>query len=682
MPSIDEIIKSEVNPFDTTTFRAGNFWGEKQDSAMTVDSIHTDAIASVENTLNVVTKDHRSRTILLTGDPGSGKSYLLARLKRSLNSKAFFAYIGPWPDSEYIWRHILRYTVDSLTHAPEGQKDSQLMLWLKGLAAFKQLSVKEVLFNEDIWNLLRSDRQKFIKKLKDTYKSTGIYNADIFFGMLYSLTDPELYDLACEWLRGDELSEESLQLLKVKSCINSEDAAKNILENFGKISAETQPIVLCFDNLDNIPRLPDGFQDIQALFNVNTTIHNECLQNFLVILSFVTNNLRRNYDRIQQADRARTDVKIQLKNITLSQVESLWINRLHPIHNQATPQPESPLFPLTRKILDDKFTGGKTDPRTALMLGRQEYQNYKNQLVSEPPISPLPPDKTAHPISPPDQTEEFKLLWQNEFNKAKLKINKITLISSPELIKMLQEALAALEIKEIKPKLLKGASAIYSFSYKNPTPPGRIGVLWTEDLNMKSFYNAMNACKAAIEQNLCQTMYLIRIVDVGNAKLAGYKIYKQIFTGSPHRHITPKLLSVHYLAAYHNLVNAALAQELVVAGKTINQHELENLIRECKILHKCILLQDLGIVPANTDNGETEEIKLNLQEVKEFLFNLVKTQNFLGKATLVKNALAKFTQVNQYQVEQLINQLCAESKIRIVKQSNKPTEDLVFLIVK
>lgn len=674
MPSIDEIIKSEVNPFDTTTFRAGNFWGEKQDSTMTVESIHSDARTEIENTLNLVAKDHRSRTILLTGDPGSGKSYLLARLKRSLNSKAFFAYIGPWPDSEYIWRHILRYTVDSLTHAPEGQKDSQLMLWLKGLAAFKQLSVKEMLFNEHIWNLLRSDRQKFIKKLKDTYRNTGIYNADIFFGMLYSLTDPELYDLACEWLRGDELSEESLQLLKVKSCIDSEDAAKNILENFGKISAETQPIVLCFDNLDNIPRLADGFQDIQALFNVNTTIHNECLQNFLVILSFVTNNLRRNYDRIQQADRARTDLKIHLKNINLSQVESLWINRLHPIHNQATPQPDSPLFPLSRKILDDKFTGGKTDPRTALMLGREEYQKYKNQLIGNSPISP--------PLPPPPPTEEFKLLWQNEFNKAKLKINKITLISSPELIKMLQEALAALEIKEIKPKLLKGASAIYSFSYKNPTSSGRIGLIWTEDLNMKSFYNAMNACKAAIEQNLCQTMYLIRIVDVGNAKLAGYKIYKQIFTGSPHQHITPKLLSVHYLAAYHNLVNAALAQELVVAGKTINQPELEKLIRECKILHKCILLQDLGIVPANTDHSGTEEIKLNLQEVKEYLFNVVKTQNFLGKATLVKNALAKFTEVNQYQVEQLILQLCAEFKIRIVKQSNKPTEDLIFLIVK
>jgi len=43
--------------------------------------------------------------------------------------------------------------------------------------------------------------------------------------------------------------------------IDNEDA-QNILANFGRISAQTT-IVLCFDQLDNIPRLPDGSIDLK-----------------------------------------------------------------------------------------------------------------------------------------------------------------------------------------------------------------------------------------------------------------------------------------------------------------------------------------------------------------------------------------------------------------------------------
>ena len=197
MASIEEIIRREVNPFDPTTFKPGNFWQEQQDSALTVESIHQEAIAEIESLLDLVTTDHRSRSVMLFGDSGSGKSYLLGRLKRTLNSKAFFAYIGPWSDSDYIRRHILRYTVDSLTQIPEGQQDSQLILWLKSLSAFTKRTLKQRIFDDSAWDVLQSDRQKFIRHLKTTYKQAGIYNADSFFGVLHDLTDPELYPLAC-----------------------------------------------------------------------------------------------------------------------------------------------------------------------------------------------------------------------------------------------------------------------------------------------------------------------------------------------------------------------------------------------------------------------------------------------------------------------------------------------------
>lgn len=673
MASIDEIIQCEVNPFDPTTFKPGNFWGEKQDSELTVESIHQEAITEIEALLDLVAKDHRSRTVLLSGDSGSGKTYLLGRLKRTLNSRAFFAYIDSWADSDYIWRHTLRYTVDSLVQKPEGQTESQLLLWLKGLSALREGGFRKWILGE---------RKLFIHNLQATHPS-GIFNAKEFFGMLYDLTNPELYPLACDWLRGDDLDENDLKQLRVKRAIETEDTAKNILSNFGRISAETQPIVLCFDNLDNIPRLPDGFQDLQALFNVNTTIHNDYLKDFLVIISIVTNNWKRNVDRIQMSDKAGIHQEVYLKRITLNQAEALWAYRLQPLHYQANPQPTFPAFPLTRQALEQKFPGGRTDPRNALILGGEEYQRYKNELrETKQPTSPEP---STNPLSPPSLEDkiqaEFQLIWQNEYSKVQGRITKITLLAAPELVWMLQEALAALQVKEIKSKLLSGRFASYSFSYQQAGQPERTGVVWTEDPGMRPFYDVMNAYRK-VDKNLYQVLKLIRAAGVGTPNLAGNQIYRQIFAGAHHCHIKPALSSVHYLATYHSLVNAALANELVVAGKTVTLKELEALIRESKILNKCTLLQGLGVISSQKngkDNGNSED---ELQDVSKYLLNLVKTQGFMARKVLVQNTLtlSQFSQVTQSQIDSLIQQLCQAHQIRLINPDAPPKDQLVCFV--
>ena len=662
MTDINDIIKREVNPFDVINLKPTNFWAEEQDSKLMVESIHKEAIIEIEGLLDLVGQDHRSRTVLLAGESGSGKSYLLGRLKRTLNPKAFFAYIlCNWADSSNIWRHILRHTVDSLIQVPEGEKESQLMLWLKSLTAFTSSDITKRIFNDNFWEALQSNRQKFIKHLKDSYKKAGIYNPDMFFGVLHDLANPELYDLACEWLRGDDLNEDSMKEIKVKTCIDTEDAAKNILANFGRISTQTQPIVLCFDNLDTMPQLPEGFLDIQPFFNVNTTIHGDNLKNFLVIISVITNTLKRHFDRILPADKAGIHKTIQLKPITIEQAEALWAYQLQPLHQLANPRPESAIFPLNREILEKTYPGGKTMPRNALTLGREEYQKYKLSLEV---IIPPPP--------PPPPPALFKLLWQHEYTKSQGKITKISLLSSPDLIQMLQQSISSLKMQGVKTKLLSGKYASYSLSYQHPTKREKLGIVWTEDSNMNSFYHIMNACQIAIQKNLCQTMYLIRGGDLGKPNMAGNQLYRQIFTDTNHVHIKPSLQSIHYLATYQSLVNSAKSQELVIGGKTINLQRLETLINESEILNQCTLLQDLKIVPPGPDPKPLP--------VKDFLFNLVKTQHLLGKPTLIDNAISNFPTVNEAQINVLIQQLCQENKIQILNPKAKPEAQLICLV--
>ncbi|NEP24831.1 AAA family ATPase [Moorena sp. SIO3I6] len=192
MATIQEIIKQALNPFDPVTFATGNFWEDPDNGAVNVKSIHQHEINQITSTLSAVNQDHRPRTILLAGDSGSGKSYLLKRLKKQLNQQAFFAYIGPWANSDRIWRYILRETVDSMLKVPEGEQESQLLLWLKSLPAFKKTG----------W--LLNERQQFISDLRASYPG-GIHRNKEFFGVLYDLTNPERHHLAYQWLRGEDL---------------------------------------------------------------------------------------------------------------------------------------------------------------------------------------------------------------------------------------------------------------------------------------------------------------------------------------------------------------------------------------------------------------------------------------------------------------------------------------------
>lgn len=676
MASIDNVILQSTNPFDN--YSSVNFWQPQKQPEPVVESIHQDAIATIEETLDQVVQDHGTRTVMLQGDPGSGKTYLLGRLKKKLNHKAFFVYIQPFPQSDRIWRHILRYTVKSMIQVPEGQKDSQLMLWLKSLSAFTKHSLGVRVLKDNFWELFTSDRKHFIKHLKKTYQQAGIYNADNFFGVLHDLTEPELYTSACQWLQGDELSEESLKELGVKGSIDTEEAAYETLSNFGRISTETQPIVLCFDQVQSIARLPDGSLDLPTLFSVNTKIHDEN-NNFFVILSITTDTWRQYENRIEQCHKDRIDTEAYLKPVSLKNAESLLATRLSALHSQANPKPDSPIYPLTQQFLTEEFKRGKTNPREALMFGRDVIQEYKKWLARGK-------QGIFHPVNRRNGSDRgellanFKLKWIEDFNKVQQRITKVRQESSPELIQMLQEVLTALQAEEIKTPLLTGTKfASYSLSYKMSGKSERIGVVWTEDQNMGTFFHVMEACRKAIEQNLCQTLYLIRAEELGKPNNKGYKLYTKIFTGSPHHRITPNPLSVQYLVTYYDLVKDAREGDFVIRGETIGLKNLQALIRESEVLQDCPLLQDMKIVPPIIDPPAPAPAP---KPVKDFLFNFVINQQILGRQTLIQNARNQFSDFDESTIDQLIDQLCQENKIQILDPRAKPKAQLVCLVPK
>lgn len=675
--SLKQVIQRSVNPFDPTTFKPGNFWQETPDVALEVEAIHRSVLQGVDTVLEQIRADGKTRTLILNGDSGSGKSYLLGRMKRQLQDRAFFTYIGPWANSQFIWRHILRNTVDSLLQTPEGADESQLLLWLRSLPAVQEHSLTK-------W--VHRKRAAFIKALQTQFP-TGLYKGREFFGALYDLLNPDRFPMAADWLRGDDLDEASLAAIKVKQSINSEDAAQKLLANFGRISGETLPIVLCFDNLDNIPLLPDKRPDLQALFNVNSTIHNEKLNHFLVLISLITSTWRQHKGSVQPADIARIDQTLALRSISLNQAEALWKLRLGPIHAQVSGGPESPIAPLTRDWLTYKFPGGRTLPRNTLMLGQQLITQYQRDGTLHPPNTQAIPPPPPPPPPAQNQAANFALLWHREFQQVQSRLTRVAQKSSPELIRALWEVLTALDAAELTAPFLTGTKySAYSLRYSDPA---RVGLVWSEDRHMTSFYYLMRACERAIRRQECDHLYLIRAANISQPDTKGHRIYRQIFASyANYLHIEPDLASVHYLATYHSLVNAAAGGELVVGRTTPTVEELQALTRQTGVLNYCPLLQELEVVPevdesaepaspVNEQNGKRYRTQSLDEAARKYALNLVATQQLMGLQMLIATLQSEFADLPAQSARQVVDSLVAGKDLKVLDAAVSLEEQIV-----
>jgi hypothetical protein len=573
-----------VNPFDDVTY--GNFWFEKQ-ATENVESIHKDAIKTIESQLKLLKQGptHLSKSTLILGDMGCGKSHLLGRLKKQLNNQAFFVYIQPIEESSYFWRHTLQYTIASLMQKPQGQSDSQLRLWLKGFPVFQ---------NPDWFKGILGEKRAFIRDLKNTYPS-GIYEAKKFFSVLYELATNN-YQLACEWLAGEDLDEEDLSTLGVNKSIDNEKSARGILNNFGRIANATKPIVLCFDQIERA---------FSGVFNFNTTLHNERLVNFLIIISAVRANWQEYKRSMIQSDLARINKTVSLDDITIDEAEKLWINRLKPLHLQCNPQPEFPIAPLDKSKLEENAPGHRINLREALNLGGKLFQEYIDAI-------------DGLVIPPPPPPKGFVRIWKNTFTEMQEKVNSLVQFSDQEFMEMLKYVFMAVQVENVNPRFLPGVNATRSFNYQCPATGITRGIVWNNCRNNNAFCALMRACERVLINHQCQSLLLIRNIQVSPQGTIGYDIYQSIFrpASTQYIHYHPTIEDLQYLKTYHKLAKDAISGDLVINFERVSLPKLKELTREYQVLNNCIMLQKLKIVKPSPELPVLKENIVNIVEQK------------------------------------------------------------------
>ena len=339
------------------------------------------------------------------------------------------------------------------------------------------------------------------------------------------------------------------------------------------------------------------------------------------------------------------------------------------------------------------------------MLAEQLIREFKqtgklpaipSQSVIDEETGAVEPEPVT-PSSPESDRASFELMWQKEFKETGKHLKRIAHFSSPELIRRLQEALEALEIPEIRHAILpSNAYCSYSLGHEHSM---RVCIVWTEDSNLRSFFDVMNACKKIIKARTHDRIYLIRKEKLGTSKNRGYQLFEEIFSGQKNVYLKPDLESVQYLETYHRLVNAAAGGELVIGAKTPNVKELQVFIRESSILSNCTLLQQLGVVRAKANAADIPQVvslkskKADKKVVKpiepsgpspqdvaaaeRYILNLMTTQSLMGMQVLVESTQEQAPALDSAAVISLIRSLCDRNRIQMLDPNAKPENQLL-----
>jgi hypothetical protein len=652
----EQLICQEGNPFDYLT--TGDFFRDQEDRWPSVQTIHAPVIQEVEQVFNQTAQDRKTRTLLLVGEKGAGKSYLLKRIKQQLNARASFAYIGPWPSAASFRRHTLQHVVDSLQEKPEGGEQSQLQLWLQQM--FNTWRNQRSGAWGHIMDVLRG-RQEFIGFMRQRLPT--IHQAQFFFSVLYDMQEQEKesdrYQAGVDWLRGESLTVEQDKSLGHPPPNQSENSANRMLHNLGYAANLDRPLVLCFDQLDSAPKYPDGSLDLQVLFDVNTALHNASVPNFVVIISIIEDSWRSiiKNNRIVPADLARIDRQVELMPIDLEQARALWAYRVAPLHRQVNqrPEPGNILFPLQENWLEEAFPVGETTPRDALAIARKRFEDYRRQVA---PQSGKVDDKER-------RNAAFNLRWRHALQEIEKRKQSLSHWRSPQLMQYLVEALRSLQVVLLNGSVFEKKSSYvdHGILCQLPDKPEMVtGLVWVEEAHLGTYGAVLRQCLKAVNAGRCARIVLVRFNSVGTPIQKARQAHEKfVAADTPHRHFCPDteahmLASVYPLAAHFDLVNRSNNGELMLGSEQVSRDDLSVLVREQGILNNCQILQWLKV-----DGGlEVDGGKPPGHDLRDVVIQHVVLTGMLGYHTLIKAVTHNFPQEPAARIQQTVDDLCHE----------------------
>jgi hypothetical protein len=263
------------NPFLQN--RVDTAW-DTRSIASDVPAINDAAFQHVLRTIAEVRASRQSHGLLLAGEPGSGKTHLLNRVRRWVqqDEHAWFVYILPITAPDRVYRDILQATAGDITRgAPATHGITQLAVAVARL------------FMSDVNAPIR-EIAEWWRRVMDEYPAGDalaeylIKHLDVFIvplnldGSVVRVVAQFLAGrnraAARDWLLGRSLPDETLTTLGVAFNLDDESTALAALSTLIRLGSEFSTVVFAFDQIEGLQIDPDDRTGLLAYAHAATQL--------------------------------------------------------------------------------------------------------------------------------------------------------------------------------------------------------------------------------------------------------------------------------------------------------------------------------------------------------------------------------------------------------------------------
>lgn len=246
-------------------FEHADPWTGKLVDVPALNAKVTDRIAAVVDEIRHVARENpselRSRSLLVLGTAGSGKTHLFARLRKRCHQRAVFVLVRPGLGTGVSPRELLAHIIDALqrTIAPseEERERKQLDVLVGALVESieQQSPTSTNHFPLATLTMLETDPERQAR-LDGVLDALERYHDDVHIDYLEKLFSAPFLEnrkrrVLVDYLAGRMPDDVKLALLGIRSGIAENDVIKSI-KSLAVSAAHGAPIVLVFDQLENL----------------------------------------------------------------------------------------------------------------------------------------------------------------------------------------------------------------------------------------------------------------------------------------------------------------------------------------------------------------------------------------------------------------------------------------------
>lgn len=388
------------NPFRSAIVADPWHWGEWD--MVDVPEIHQEAFDLCRRALEQTRQSHRSTSILLHGDAGSGKTHLLARLQAWLAGElkiygaappAIFISVRMQTSPQMIWRHLQsRFGEDLLRSTANGRTQLERIL-LPRLGEFSPSIGEPRIWLERIQRESRTsplaleEAEQVVDALD---QAAGLNDRDLAIVLTHFILGRHRRDVRA-WLRGESLPEAALaQLgLKIDQEGDPEERARTLVLSLCRLTGPAMPIVFCFDQVEALQSHPLDLAGLHRFGQMLGFLHDETENTLLIscILSVFIDSLNKAIIS-SDYDRMRSFGHLPLKALTAAEAKRLIEARLNstPGLQRWRDSQSDRFWPLSEAEIEEALRRNINTPRALLSYCADRFElNWRPELHRQRP---------------------------------------------------------------------------------------------------------------------------------------------------------------------------------------------------------------------------------------------------------------------------------------------------------